>query len=316
MIPDWIRAADDLSVSSTALALGLSTMPHRTFGPCPACQAATRGHADKRGPIGLRGDIGWRCHRCQAGGRALTLVAWAVTGQGTLRKPWSGAIRAWLADKTAVVVESTPVVAPPPIKRAPVEEVDELWARCGPPRDHVAAWLSSRGLVPDRVADLDLVRWLPADNLPAWAAHWPRLGCWAVVPLVDHLGRMRSLQGRAVTKGAPKKSVAAQGISRVGLVFASGPALAVLRSGARRQVVIAEGEPDYLTWACRGEAVIGIPGSGAWSAAVGQRLTGCDVIVRVHEDDAGRSYVDRILPTLQTAASVRVLAGLRRPSDD
>lgn len=304
-LPQWIRDASGLSVSAVARELGLTAGSRRSWGPCPACRADRRGSSDRRGPIGVDpDDRGWCCHRCDARGSALILVALAVTGS----RRCTPEVRAWLEQGGRIVPQAPHVERPRP-EYPDRAEVEGLWSRCGPcdTGGYVTRWLESRGLHPRRCRDL--VRWLPGRDLPTWAAHWPYLGAWAVLPLVDATGAMRSMQGRAVVADAPRKSVAARG-SRRALVLASPGAVEVLRGGDRRRVVIAEGEPDYLTHASRGEAVIGIPGPGAWSVALASRLRDCEVVVRVHEDTAGRGYARMIVPTL-AGCRVHVLQGLQ-----
>lgn len=69
-----------------ASALGIEAKHGRSLAPCPGCNADVRGYSsgDRRGPIGLTADTqGWRCHRCDAAGDAIDLVAYSV-GQARL----------------------------------------------------------------------------------------------------------------------------------------------------------------------------------------------------------------------------------------
>jgi hypothetical protein len=74
---------------------------------------------------------------------------------------------------------------------------------------------------------------------------------------------------------------------------------------AERQVVICEGEPDFLTWAThepipRTVAVLGIGGAGQWSDEIADRIPDdSTVVLRTHRDDAGDAYA------LEIAASLR-----------
>ena len=72
------------------------------------------------------------------------------------------------------------------------------------------------------------------------------------------------------------------------------------------RLVIAEGEPDFLTWASRLSAdaefapvaVLGIV-AGAWTPAIAARIPdGARVVVRTHHDEAGRKYAAQIHATL------------------
>ena len=170
---------------------------------------------------------------------------------------------------------------PPP----PLEEVAALWAACrpvnGPGCAAVAGdWLREvRGLDPDAVAALDLVRVLP-DVYP-WPGWLPLVGMdrgtWLEVyrlaaPMYDAAGVMRALRFRAVDKvreldpdadpprlrwrvlPVERKALAPRGTRLAGLVLADPWGLALLR-GAREVdgvpwdglVEVAEGEIDL--WA-------------------------------------------------------------------
>lgn len=88
-------------------------------------------------------------------------------------------------------------------------------------------------------------------------------------------------------------------------------------SGGPFDVVITEGEPDFLTHATRSEgsaapAVVGVVAS-AWSSAVADRLPGdARIVIRTHRDAAGDRYAADIRSSL--ADRVPVL-DFSRPSD-
>lgn len=81
---DWCATARAAAtVQQVASALGMAER-HRALGPCPACHEQTRGHHDRRPPVGVRREgSGWRCHRCHEGGDAIHLVAWSLLGTRT-----------------------------------------------------------------------------------------------------------------------------------------------------------------------------------------------------------------------------------------
>jgi hypothetical protein len=74
---------------------------------------------------------------------------------------------------------------------------------------------------------------------------------------------------------------------------------------SERRVVITEGEPDFLTWATRGEiprhlGVLGVGGSGQWTEALADRIPNDSiVIIRTDPDDAGDAYAAEIVDTLR-----------------
>jgi len=210
-------------------------------------------------------------------------------------------------------------------------------------------WLQSRAIDPTRAALLDLVRPAPQSlppRLPEGVRAvrgygWPY---GAVVPMVDATGLMRSALFRAVAdpgvdwEGNPrKKSMGLRGYSRGGLVMADPMARAILsRSGDEPGIVdmgdglmvswngdilICEGEPDYLTASAKGGrvnledpadpqtyAVIGTAGtSGGLPAEVAARLPK-DAHVRVyqHQDTAGRAYAEKVAESLRAVGTASV----------
>jgi hypothetical protein len=106
------------------------------------------------------------------------------------------------------------------------------------------------------------------------------------------------------------KSLAPSGFSVKGLVLAD-PLAQQLLGGVcpawwkPREIVVAEGEPDWLLWALRqretdeqGPAVIGIE-SGAWSPQIAARIpTGASVVIRTHHDEPGERYAQQIAASL------------------
>ena len=222
-----------------------------------------------------------------------------------------------------------------PRPRPPAAEVTALWEGCRPvTRDaEVAGWLRSRALDPAVVADRDLARALPTGlPLPSWARCAGRSwsdGWRLIVRAWGPSGRLESLRARWVPDAEPPKGVksaaaAAGPGSAVGLVLADGLGRLVLEQGRVPEVglpngltvCIAEGEPDFLTWGTRfGDAAYDAPAvfgvwSGAWSPAVAARIpAGATVVVRTHQDEAGRKYRDRIVAGLAGRCSVHAWEG-------
>lgn len=234
---------------------------------------------------------------------------------------------------------------PPPKPPPPAAEVAAIWAACAPcsSDDEVGAWLHSRGIDPAIVDRYGLARALPVDlPAPSWASYrgeasaprpWNAIGYRAIFPLYDADGALASVRARLVLpieQGAPK-SLPPTGYATRGLVMACPLAVIVLQIAAwrasndpasrehvgdgwpeeaERRVVLAEGEPDFLTWAARGEgvrtlAVLGLPGSGAWSDELADRIPdGCTVIIRTDADDAGDRYAEQIAASLRGRCKV------------
>lgn len=249
----------------------------------------------------------------------------------------------------------------PPPAYPPRAEVLALWAACvpvtasTPEAEACAAWLRSRGLDPERVAELDLARALPPaegdpdpdafeawteraaimehmgglsrgkaeaaalaaarlafpsavlrvlPELPPWAAmgrrDWRETGHLLVVPGIDATGSPRSLHARNVG-GKEPKTAWPSGHEARGLVFANRLALALLAGQEEaRDLVIAEGVPDFLTQAARGtRTVLGIVGGGWTPEHAAKVPDGAKVAIRTHTDETGDKYAEHIRQTFK-----------------
>lgn len=285
-------------------------------------------------------NLKWRCQsQCQLGGdpvaflqkteglgfreavdklaRRVGLDAGSITGERS-------------TTRTASTSRPKPKRAKPPTKPEPeTRELDGLakfWDACvradelPQVRDYLR---DERGLDPTAVADLDLGRAVP-DGISAsfpWAgsdAHGPwksyaSMGLRLAVPTYDAQGVFRSMVFRRCRAGKGAKSLAAKGGQREGVammcplarqLFGRGdPKFLAEREslvGSKCTIVIAEGEPDFLTFATHfSEADERVPAtiggfSGAWSV-LARAPVGSHLRVQVHDDDSGLSYANEIV---------------------
>jgi hypothetical protein len=98
----WDAVRDRATVADVAGELGMIVTGRRGIGPCPACNAERRGHADRRPPVGVRADgRGWACFGCGATGDALDLATWRLAGAKLrdLDPARRGEVRAWFAGR-------------------------------------------------------------------------------------------------------------------------------------------------------------------------------------------------------------------------
>lgn len=300
---------------------------------CPAHSERTPSCSVRRGRDGT---IAVQCFGCDFAGDALSLIA-IVRGLD-LR----GDFRAVLGEASrlaGVVLDldrpATPRPAPayaPAFDYPDAAEVAALWASAGPTSTdgEAAAYLVGRAIDPGAVDLYQLARVLPADvHAPPWARcrgiPWPR-SHRLILPVVDHLGAVRSLRAWRLSPQGPEddtpKRVAPAGKALAGLLLACPAARRMLAigqapswavEGAGLDVLITEGEPDFLTWSSRVSdaneappAVLGVV-AGSWCEAFADRIPdGSRVIIRTHQDASGDRYAEEIRGSL-TGRSVTVL---------
>jgi len=321
----WIDQAKRAELKSTAVALGYEfKAPGIT--PCPACKTEQRGGADRRAPVGFTPDgMGWRCHRCQAGGGVVQLVAYALTGTA---KPSDWApVRQWFIDAGLVdspggrgpgainrpskpVVKATPATPAPPAppKRIDPEALAAVWNRALPvDQDEAAAgWLKSKKIDPSKVVDFDLARVIHNLTRPSWAmvrgAVWQYSGHRLLVPFYDHAGNLASVQGRFIGTTLPAgmpKGASPAGAEIRGLVMADELGRMILQGVNREawpkplRIVITEGVPDFLTTATGwGESAENVPAvygivAGSWSQEIAERIPPESVVIIATDHDPG-----------------------------
>lgn len=276
------------------------------------------------------GTIGVRCFACDTTGDVLDLVA--VVNQLDPTRHFPEVIR-----RAAALAGLLPQdqqrpgrrqAAPPPSQPSwpPRAEVEALWASCRfvVDDDEVAAWLRSRALDPAAVDALGLARALPVGApLPRWArcqgAWWTEGGHRCILPMFDHCGDLRSVRARRLSshnpKGAPPKGYRVAGVvmadSLARTILATGRRPSTWPQGAPLRIVVAEGEPDFLTWSTSfsdgdltAPAVIGVV-SGSWSSALAARVpSGSEIIIRTDHDEAGERYAGAIHDSLADRCTV------------
>lgn len=272
-----------ISVTATARALGLTVGRSGSqfwISPCPACGAERRHtkQADRRGPIGVKpNDEMWRCWQCDESGNA-----------------------AWLARRAGQPLpeRAAPPAAIPALDFLEPAEARRFWHRCAHARARpsVAAWLD--GL---RLGQAFCARALPLTARQfGWAANWEATGHHLVLGLHDHEGRLRNYLARAVVP-AEKKSLAAYGVRRAGLVLADQLGVDLLRGRYDGPCVVVEGEKKLLIsehLAAGRWATIGT-GSGMWSDGVALAVSRASrVLVSTDPDEPGVRYARRVVASV------------------
>jgi len=291
--------------------------------------------------VAADGTLAVKCFGCGTSGDVLSLVA-AARGLHT-RRDFPEVLRI-AAELAGAVLEELPgagLRSRPTPKRNPRPElppfprgVGSLWEGCRPVTDdsEVAGWLSSRALDPSMVEDRGLARALPLEATPpTWARFkgrtWTEAGYRCVLPMLDETGALRSVRVRRVANGEGPKAVPPTGFRAAGLVMADALGQLLLEmgrppdfwpTGVPLRVIIAEGEPDFLTWATHygdaaetAPAVIGIT-AGGWTDAIAARIPkGARVVIRTHHDGAGEQYARAIQVSLRGRLCSVVRGGAR-----
>lgn len=278
--------------------------------------------------IGRDGTLRFRCFGCQATGDVLTLVAAVhdLDVRGDFREVLLAA--AELAGLSNVVDELNdrkpytprplPALPEPGPERdyPPAAEVEALWGLAGSVAmdPEAGGHLVGRGLDARAVASLDLLRAIPPSAVqPGWASYrgrrWTESGHRMIARVFDATGACRSLRSWRVAGDAPAKRLPPAGHKATGLVLANRRAVELLTGERRapRVVVVAEGEPDFVTCSVAWPtlAVLGIT-SGSWSEDFAKRIPiGSEVVIRTHNDQAGDKYANEVLKTIKTRAVVR-----------
>ena len=156
----------------------------------------------------------------------------------------------------------TSKLSPTSVCRPSARDVSLVWESCSPVSQdgEVAQWLESRSLDSSSIDLWDLARALPVKaELPSWSS--TKSGSWAesdhrlLFQLWDSSGEVVSLRARSISHvPTTAKSLAPSGFSTNGLVLADPLAAQLLATGPPdwwepTEIVISEGEIDWLTWA-------------------------------------------------------------------
>jgi DNA primase len=335
------QLCDPRDVASRLGLMRGKTAPQGNRGISVLCPA----HGEKNNPSlsltrGPDGTLRVRCHACDLAGDVFDLVA-AVEGLSRDRDFLDVLGRAaalagiHLVDTPQEPRAERPPPPPPeppkPPRYPPAGELARFLAACLPCRSdtEVTDWLRRRKLDPDLVDLYGLALALPpGTGLPWWARYkgsresgvaWNVDGYRLIVPMRDATGRVTSVRARAVVPlhESMPKALPPSGFDAVGLVMADHGASLMLASGewtpgAERQVVICEGEPDWMTAATlwNGDdrfslAVLGIGGKGQWTQALADRIPdGSTVAVWSDQDDAGDLYAVHVATTLRGRCEV------------
>jgi hypothetical protein len=199
----------------------------------------------------------------------------------------------------------------------------QLWAKCEPIKigSPVHGYLKGRGIEAMVLSRHAQVSELPrhASGLPKWASWWPDAGYQLMVWLVDATGQRRGVRARRIRSGPMPKSLSPKGFTTRGLFMACWDVCGWLQlrnattdvddlrqlNDELRQLIIAEGEIDFLSWvSIQPIPVIGIS-AGSWTGDLAALIPPtCHVTIATHNDEAGDRYANRISSSLHDGCTV------------
>ena len=304
-----------LSEHCKRTAAGISVLCPHHGERTPSCSVTT----------GPDGTIRVKCFGCQWTADALGLIA-EVRGYSTRDKDQfrevmiEGAeiagrlqladeIRGYVSNREANREKVEPPKPKPPPEYPRISEVVDLWETAKSIGDDSTAksYLAGRAISVSAATERGLLRVIGFDtSRPAWAfckgLPWFTTGHRLVTRVWSSDGVPRSVRswqcdGRDYPKRLPPSGHAAKG-----LVLANKPAVELLKGKERpARVIIAEGEPDWVSVATRcrpDEAVFGI-GSGFWTDDHAKRIPNATpVLILTDLDEAGNKYAEEVAKSL------------------
>ena len=214
-----------------------------------------------------------------------------------------------------------PMPAPPTREYPPSDELDALLGACREAEHDVEcmAMLESRGFLRGRVSwhapalpkDGPAIPWARYRGKAEAAQPWTATGHRLMVRMYDATGTVRSVRAWRVVEGESPKRLPPAGCKSSELVMCNGPARDMLRRDLRpKELIIVEGEPDWLTWTTRTDLpVLGLV-SGSWTKAFAEAVpVGCKVALRTHNDEAGDKYARQVADSLANRCPIWRSAG-------
>jgi len=321
--PDYVREIRSSLTDPRRLcdALGVDLRDHKRQANgglivrCPIREERSPSCSITRGPDHT---VRFKCFGCDATGDALDLIAEVrgIPQTSFLELLAEAADVAGLSSVADEIRSGRPAPDRPPVKPLPPPEPPKPY----PPSDEVRAIWDSAAAAPD---DRDTSRYLVGrridpvavharglgrvvrDPLPPWACYgsrtWLETGHRLVCRVFDAAGHGRSVRACRVVDGDTPKRLPPKGYRASELVLVNKAAWQMLRGASTTRVLVAEGEPDFLTLATvqpETVAVLGIA-SGSWTNRFAEAVPhGVDVVVFTDPDEAGERYAAKIFESL------------------
>lgn len=279
----WIdEIKKSAQTAEIAKLIGAKPGKSKSFGPCPACNAESRGQSDRRKPLTIYGSGMWVCYACSAKGDVVDLVSIHLHGARlkSVEKEQMRLVRNWFASHgfCGQIGEqpSIPVGRPKRKQepqdehvfnkrgRPPLKEIIELWKASVYPSeavrdlssdDALVKWLFRRKFTPQLLSKIRLIKVTPFGidyKYPEW---WPRQWSYSmrlITPAYEPDGTVASLHGRSVLKSGPKTRWP-MGYEAGGLWMANRAGVHMMR-GMKPDihgVLICEGITDLMRAACQ-----------------------------------------------------------------
>lgn len=182
--------------------------------------------------------------------------------------------------------------------------------RSNEPRDaEVYDYLATRHLLPSRALTTFGVL---GEGMPLFeeVRSWPRTGHCVVVPLVNETGAITNIQGRCIRPTKGRKVLFPKGSRAGGTVFASAPALQLMRGEwtGEKQAILAEGLTDYVAFTSYAKVpVFSAPGTGMAAKTGGAWARDMTIFLALDGDEAGQNAISETARALYENGARHVL---------
>ena len=302
------------------------TLKKKRFKDCPAC-GASRTKKDSRPPVGVVGVDRWHCNSCQTEGNKFDLISYYLHGCCASDLDDFRVLKTYVNAVETSPKKAKPIEVIPPPEYPPIDEVNYVlkrgvkFLRDVNTTTKLSEFLKTRGLdkmkIPCGLANPYWGGWDDLSEVQAsnnkMTRWFPRL--WAreyglVFPLVDHLGRIRSLLGRTWYKTTRKTTVPISYTTK-GLLLANHKAREWMKTKEfQREVLICEGEMDYAT-ACQewDGLVIGVRSGSIDVCSLLPWAEGMNVYISTDNDLVGDKYARKLSSLVGKAEPLRVKFG-------
>jgi 5S rRNA maturation endonuclease (ribonuclease M5) len=329
MSDDWYEDAKASAIEMHAEKMGMEQGDKR-WGPCPACNEGQGGSHDTRPPVAFTKTQNntssfnnrWYCNACERTGNVFDLVAWYTDGEFARDLSSWRNVREFFTDGSCIVDNPMEKWAVKEKGYPPADEIKAIFDSATPIhlcRDkRVLDWCRLRGLDPrklmhgPRVLDMSfdfegLTKIERNEKEMPWLSKEMVNKYPVIIPMVDYRGNLKSFISRPLTKSMRPKSRLPLGWNSKNLYFVNVPSWKFLtRKSSPSDIIITEGEIDFLSVSQKGYPVIGINNGSIDHLQLMPWHTGQKIHVACDNDAAGNRLANQIPNQVHPASAFRV----------